>query len=356
MRKPFWRKFNAHWYVNVNGKQQRLSEEPDPDGGSRKNPPPEIETAWHKLIQRGEPKDMKLGELIARYLETLTQPDYIKSATFFLHSFQKSAGQGIKVASLIPLHLTDWLKRHAWNPSSRRTAVSRVHAALNWAVSQGVIDKNPILSTPGYKLEGRYERRRGIVPLAIAEELEKKARPAFAAFLRGLRETGARPAELRRALIEKFDPKAATLTVPNKTVRKTWEAERVIVLASATVSFLQELIDKRSKGHIFLTSRRKPWSSTNLKEYWKRTKKGCKWRDGVEVPKGVSLYTYRHTFLSRAINEANVNPALVAQLAGHTDLTMLLQHYLQKDPEALRKAVEQINAGAPQTPPPESKS
>ncbi len=140
--------------------------------------------------------------------------------------------------------------------------------------------------------------------------------------------------------------------MPNKTIKKTWQAERTITLAAGTVAFLKNLIGNRTSGHIFLTSRGRPWTQTNLKEYWKRTKRGCKWREGVPVPKGVSLYTYRHTFLSRAINQANVNPALVAQLAGHTDLAMLLKHYLQEDPEALRRAVEQINGAANMSPPP----
>jgi integrase len=351
VRKPFWRAFNQHWYINIHGKQRRLSTEPDPDGGSRKDPPPHIENAWHRLTQMGDPKDMRLGELITRYLETIDpNADYWKNANFFLRSFQKSASRDLQLSKLIPLHLTDWLKRQAWKPSSRRTAVSRVHAAINWAVAQGILDKNPILSTPGYKREGHHERRRGIVPPDVAEALEAKAKPAFAAFLRGLRETGARPVELRRALIEKFDVEARTLTVPNKTVKKTCQAERTIILATGTVAFLLSLIGNRTKGHIFLTSRGKPWTVTNLEEYWKRTKKGCQWREGVAVPKGVSLYTYRHTFLSRAINETNVNPAIVAQLAGHTDLQMLMKHYLETDPEALRKAIESINAGNAQSP------
>jgi hypothetical protein len=55
-----------------------------------------------------------------------------------------------------------------------------------------------------------------------------------------------------------------------------------------------------------------------------------------------SLRWYRRTFASKAINQSNVNPALVATLLGHADLTMPLKHYLEADPEALRRAVADI--------------
>lgn len=307
-----------------------------------KHPPPEVERAWDKLKQKGEPKDMKVDTLVELFLETVDNPDNIRTYRYFLGSFSEHVGS-IKVSKLIPLHLTEWLKGKEWAPGTVRTAVSKVHAALNWSVRQGIVEKNPISSTAGYKREGYYERRKGTVPVDVAERLEAQARPAFAKFLRGLRETGARPAELRRALIEKFDAKAQTLTVPNKTKKQTRKSERTLILSSGTVDFLKEIIGSRTSGPIFLTTRGKPWTLTNLKCYWARTKKGCKWREAVEVPEGVSLYTYRHTFLSKAINDANVNPALVALLAGHSDLRMLIDHYLQEDPEALRRAVEAIN-------------
>src|SRR5438477_143720 len=46
MREPWWRKQTKHWYVLHNGKQHRLSREPDPDGADREDPPPAVQTAW----------------------------------------------------------------------------------------------------------------------------------------------------------------------------------------------------------------------------------------------------------------------------------------------------------------------
>lgn len=354
MRKPYWRSYNQHWYVEHYGRQRRLSQEPDPQGGSRKQPPRAVEEAWKALLHQDTPgTDIRLGDLISRYLENDFSADFQKSATHQLHSFEASVGRNIKASKLIPLHLSDWLKKRKLSPSSTRTAVNRVHGVLNWAVAQGLLDKNPILSTPGYKLEGYFEPRQGTVPVELAEQIEARAVPALAHFLRGLRETGARLSELRRARIEKLDGKAGTLRVPNKVKKKTRQPERILMLAPATVAFFQELAGSRREGYLFLTTRGCRWSYTNLRCYWRRTVNRCQ-QEGIQVPKAVTLYTYRHTFISWAINEADVNPALVAGLVGHSDLDMLMKHYFHANPEALKRAIIAINAGkySEETPPP----
>ena len=57
-------------------------------------------------------------------------------------------------------------------------------------------------------------------------------------------------------------------------------------------------------------------------------------------------YAVRHTWASNAINNSDANPALVAKMLGHTDLTMLLRTYFHEDPEAMRRAVEEATRGA----------
>ena len=42
-----------------------------------------------------------------------------------------------------------------------------------------------------------------------------------------------------------------------------------------------------------------------------------------------------------------MNPALVAQLVGHVGLDIMLKHYLETDPAALKKAVEEVTKRNP---------
>jgi hypothetical protein len=64
-------------------------------------------------------------------------------------------------------------------------------------------------------------------------------------------------------------------------------------------------------------------------------------RAKLGLGKGCTLYAIRYRWTSHAINQANVNPALVAIQAGWTDLKRLMTTYLHSDTESMLKAVEQ---------------
>jgi integrase len=342
MREPWWRQQNGHWYVKHFGKQHRLSKEPDPDGGGRKNPPAAVVTAWHKLLAEDEPmrrhENLTMRQVFDPFRE-LCKSEPKKCTDWILSRFQKFVGPDFPVSKLIPNHLTKFFEKNPqWGPSTRRTMVNRVLAAINHAVEEGLIEKNPISSTPNFKRSkyGHHSKRKGTVPAELRQRLEAGAIPALRAILVSLRESGCRPAELRRARVERCFLAQNVLYVPNKTARKTGEPERKIYLSEEMKGLLKGLIGDRTEGFIFLTAKGKHWTYDNLQERWRKLVAK------VPVPKGVTLYTYRRTFISEAINKKNVNPALVAQLAGHTDLTMLLKHYLEEDPAALKRAVEEV--------------
>lgn len=340
MRAPWWRKQTKHWYIKIAGEQVRLSDEPDPDGGRRKKPPPVVEKRWHELDRAGgRPKDMTAKALFDLF-RPLCDHEPKQSTRWCLNRFEAFVGPTRKVSTLIPADLTAFFKKNPqWGPSSQRTITNRVLAAINYGVREGLLDRNPISSTPGYRRHGYHTKRLGTVDPELGRQLEAAAIPALRAILVALRETGCRPSELRRAQLEKCDLVAGVLLVPNKTARSTGKDERAIYLSEEAKALVRGLIGDRTAGYVFLTQSGKPWTYTNLVERWQHlvTK--------VPVPKGVTLYTYRRTFISAAINDRNVNPALVAQLVGHVGLDMILKHYLQEDPDALRKAVAAITAG-----------
>src|SRR5438874_889678 len=80
MQKPWWRKQNGHWYLDSHGKQIRLSTEPDPDGGGRKDPPVAVQNEWHRRMREGSPEDMQLGDLVQAYLAALPDGSDIVAA------------------------------------------------------------------------------------------------------------------------------------------------------------------------------------------------------------------------------------------------------------------------------------
>lgn len=342
MRRPFWVKSSQHWYIELNGKQIRLSKDRDPDGKDRKHPPPDVENEWHRLTREGVPTETLLADVFTRFRATFETAHYTKSSNYMLDQFQAFVGPTMRAEKLKPFHLSDFLKsKPTWGPSTQRTAVNRILAALNHAVREGVLTKNPISSVPGYKRQGRYIKRKGVITPELMTSLENKARPAFRAFLAVLWETGARPVELRRALIEKCSLENSFMLVPNKTAKATGNPERTIFLSERAKEIIRQRIGGRTSGPVFLTERRKSWSYANLQEHWRvLTHK-------IPVPKGITMYTIRRTFATKAINDRNVNAALVAQLMGHVDLGMVLKHYAQEDPEALKRAINEISVNVP---------
>jgi hypothetical protein len=159
-----WRRQNQHRYLEINGRQVHIRKTPDPDGDTRKAPPPVVQNEWHRVMREGVPQDMRLGDLIAGYLASLPDGDNKTTSRRQLARFERFVGREAKVLLLKPIKLTGYLQKHPhWKPSSVRTFVNRLHAALNWGVRQGLIDRNPISSTPGYRREGRYERRKGVL-------------------------------------------------------------------------------------------------------------------------------------------------------------------------------------------------
>lgn len=344
MREPFWRSQTQYWYLEIDGKQIRLSKlgDRDPDGGTRKAPPPSVQTAWHTLMRQGVPSEMHLGDLIARFLAALPDGDNKDNSRRQLSRFERFVGREAKVSQLKPIKLTEYIQKHPkWKPSSVRTFVNRVHACINWGVRQGLIDKNPISSTPGYKREGRYERRKGVISEADRRTAEEHAGPVFRPVLVVLRETGARPSEVCRARVEKVDLEGSFLLVPNKTAHQTGNPERKIYLSPEAKKTVEACVGKRTEGFVFLNAFGKPWNCQSLKKRWEALREAT----GV---KG-SLRSYRRTFISSAINEANINPAIVASLVGHVGLEIIMKHYYEQDPKALLKAVEAITKPAAPT-------
>ena len=337
MRTPWWRKQNGHWYLELHGKQVKLSKKPDWDGGERKSPPAFVENEWHRIMREGTPEDMQVGDLFSAFLASLDpESDNHQTSRRQLTRFERFIGKEMKVSKLKPLKLTEYLKTVPhWKPSSVRTLVNRVHAAINWGVRQGILSANPISSTPGYKREGRNERRKGIITEAHRKIAEENAAPEFRAVLIALRETGARPSEIMRARIEKVNLDEGFMLVPNKMAHMTGIPERKIYLSPAMKEMIKDLAGDRTEGFIWRNKHGGQWKLHTLKKRWQvmRAKTGIKG----------SLRTYRRTFISTAINDTNVNPAIVATLAGHS-MEVMMKHYFEADPQAMLNAVAKITA------------
>ena len=72
-------------------------------------------------------------------------------------------------SELLPMHVTDWLGKHRWTPSGRRTRVQALKRAFNYAVEMEVLNENPI---KGFKIPRSVSRVTYLTPEQEAAILE----------------------------------------------------------------------------------------------------------------------------------------------------------------------------------------
>lgn len=323
------------WYVLVDGKQVPLGKDErfkSPPKVSPKEPPKTILERYHAIMQKkAEPADRKLSFCIDQYIQSLGDctEGTRKRATGFLGKFLASVGD-LKVSGLKVHHVTEFIKANTWRTNSVRNVIATINACLNCCEREGWIDKNPLRG----KVRLPKVQRRDL-NLTTDEQLkfEGTATGPFKTFLTSLRELGARPGELRTALVEDCDLERGVLKVKNKTRNKTGIEVRPIILTTRMVELCRELIGDRKEGWLFRNAFGDPWTKSAIRN---RMVKLCV-KLGVErVP-----YEFRHRFCSDSLNLKGVNPSLVALQMGHTDLRMMMKHYLHADVDAIRKAFEE---------------
>jgi integrase len=125
----------------------------------------------------------------------------------------------------------------------------------------------------------------------------------------------------------------------HKTKKKTGKP-RLVYLTPAMLELTRKLMERYPTGPLFRNSRGKPWTRNAIR---------CRFRNlRVKLPhlKGVVSYTYRHSFVTDAL-ENGVGVAQVAELLGHTSTDMVMQHYqhLRETREHLKQVAVQATQG-----------
>lgn len=317
--KPWYRAARDTWYVEIDGRQVPLTK----GKGSKA----EADRAFHrlmaaegKLIPGRDDRELTVHLLAnlfmvdqtARGLAPLTMEFYARHIGFFVERWGETSA-----ASMRPLHVSTWLRESEWGDSTKAGAVASVKRLFRWAKKEGHLDANPMVDVDRPPMGVRAAAMTRAQADAILAYTKDRA---WKDFLVAIWETGCRPGELAEVTGDRFDPEAGTLTVVNKTRRKTREPHRLIHLTPFMVELCTELVARNPPGPIFLNARGTPWT---------RNAMACRFlrlRTSIGLPKGVTAYSARHGYVTDAL-EAGVPVATVAALVGHTDATMILRVY-----------------------------
>jgi integrase len=240
---------------------------------------------------------------------------------------------GLPWKKLTADHADKWAARHpSWSSSMKRAVFSQLLAAFNYCKKRHKITgvtENPLTGL----VRPPIVRRKSVMSPEEQQAFIDATSGCFHDILTVLKESGARPNELCTARVDQYHD--GVITLQEHKEDDTGE-DRVIYLSLKARGVVERLIGVRESGPIFRNGWGDAWKPDTLLSRFKRL------REKLGIKKGCFPYAFRHRFASDALNKAeSVNPALVAQLLGHHDLAMLLRHYAHKDPDALKRAIEE---------------
>ncbi len=234
--------------------------------------------------------------------------------------FVASAGGKRPAAGLIAFDLERF--KTGWH------SVQAVQRLFNWGVKMGLLDRSPFAAVERPRPQGR---QRVLTPRESAELLRAAPR-AIRRYLIGMRETLARPQEVRALAWEMYDPalRAFVLTeFKGKRRRRDGAKARVIPVSPRLARLLERIRPEgEAAGHVFLNERGRPWTQNAVRCAMRTLRRRLGWPDEGEH---VVCYTLRHTAATLATANG-VTDRRLADLMGHTSTrTTARYQHLQSD-------------------------
>lgn len=292
--------------------------------------------------------EIRFSQLVVKFLTWAAQARHKKTVDVYRHYLRRFMEQigDPPAASVTPADVTAWAK--TWHQAQ---AVKRLY---QWAVEDArLLERNPVSRV---KLPPMGMRRR-ILTRDERQSLLASSSADLRRFLVGLRETMARPGELRRATwndVMGDDPTAqlSDILLQGKACIVLWEYKsrerranadvpRVILLSPVACRLLLWLLRSRPRldSHIFLTCRARAWTPNALRCRFRRLRRKL----SIERDKrGETIvpYTYRHTSATEAAAQG-IRDRVLADVLGHVK-PETTQRYLHLQTDHLRKAMEKL--------------
>ena len=386
--KPWFRAERGVWFVCHRGKQVNLGEDKA-----------EAFKAFHALMAEPErpaaAPDGSVAALIDAFLDWTQRNCAPRTYDWYqerLQAFVLAIPKNLRVGQLRPMHVTLWFERHPrWSITFRSGCVQAVKRFVNWGVKEGYVERSPLL---GLAKPSPAARDNHVSPDEFAAMLREVPEGRFRDVLVVAWETGARPQELRLVEARHVDLKERKWAFPAGE-SKGKRMPRVVILSAQAVEITRRLVVQRPEGPLFVNEDGKPWDMNSFNnamsrlqirqgrralasERFKISEKeiealvrklcptrvvGGKSRDKTlaelraeakrkllheaarKRAKKHAIYDFRHSFAHRLLT-SGVDPASVATLLGHRDMTLLMRTYghLVRATDHLHKALSALKS------------
>jgi integrase len=307
--KPWYRKQTGWWMLELGGSQIKLSK--DKDEAYRK---------FHEMMatqhEAPESSRARVADIVEAFLAWAS--NRVARATFDQYKWygQKLAEDcGTQPAhDFKPIHVTRWVDQRGWRGAHEYNARRYAFRFFSWAVDEGVLRKNPLKGMKRPKPKPRQRALTEAEYLAMLRATDSDFRPLLFA----LKQTGARPKELRELTWDQVH--GDRLVLWEHKTDGTTAAPRVIHLTQPMQKMLALFRTRSKSKFVFLNGRGKPWTTNAVRLRVMRL------RTKLNLADDVCAYLLRHAFGTNAIVNG-IDPLTVAELMGHSDLTMIKNVY-----------------------------
>lgn len=307
---------------------------------------------------------------------TRTFPDPLSGKTFHQHhralnDFASMFGR-LKVRDLKLRHVEEWLaarkewhdtkdgkRKTRWGKEYARLNINILKTALRWAAGEGELisvnpfDKKRRVRSPAPDMSLKFLAITEEEHAALLAQADMRKNKNFRDLLRLLYATGARPAEVymaracewnRRDSAIEIDPAGPYAEDRLKTRRHLMRKgrKRVIIVPDDLAPLIETLCEQFPEGPLFRTEDGETWTDGKIagrfRSLCKATASGSAKSVGRPVRQKLTLYSYRHGFVTRWVTEGREVMKLCELL--NTSWNMLTRHYshLFEDRKALREA------------------
>lgn len=354
MQNMFFRKFTKTWYVkDGNGKMIRL-------GKDKKD----AFTAWLKLAN-GESSNPQartsdtptVGEVIGRFLTYVKEHKAPKTYSWYQaylagrhskpnHAFGQCYGHRL-ITDLHKTDLEEWIEgKFPEATENGRHGLKRcVQRCFSWAVKdEGLIDRNPLIGAriyaPGTKRPAGYQPRRSYLSEEQWQALIALVKPSdwLHDLLTLLRETGARPHEIRITEAHHFLPESRLIYI-TKDSAKGKKRDRVIPLNDTAYAIVERLTKQYPHGTLLRTRKGTSVTKDNLGTRLIRL--------SAKLGFNAHAYALRRSFITDALARG-VTADVLQIVVGHSSTAMICNVYnaLESRPDVLLDAVRKARGGA----------
>ncbi len=260
----------------------------------------------------------------ARRLAETTVDTYRKHIDSFV-----AASGGLQVRDLKPFHIQNWLAGTPFGQSTRHLAITVVKCLVQWGEEQGYLDSNPIrrLKRPGIT-------RRAPITVDEAGAVMACVPPRIRTALQILLAMGIRPGELCSLEAWRIDVPGRQATVRGK------RGERTVPISDAALGLLEPLLSEHPEGPLLWSARGRLTVGALERCLDRARPRACKILGrGPDGCDHVTPHCFRGLFSTEALRRG-VDSALVSQLLGHSDPSILMKHYASPDRSMLAEAME----------------